>query len=71
MHCPTPTSKGRPHLGGGAHAAAQEEEMIKKQDPTWEDIVSKQLPGGMEEEDWGREEGRSACGGAPVRRHPL
>ena len=31
--------------------------MLKKQDPTWEDIVSKQLPGGMEEEDWGREEG--------------
>ena len=39
------------------HATMQEEEMIKKQDPTWEDIVSRQLPGGAEEEDWGREEG--------------
>ena len=33
------------------HAAAQEEEMIKKQDSTWEDIVSRQLSGGAEEED--------------------
>ena len=31
--------------------------MSKKQDPTWEDIVSRQLRGGVEEEDWGREEG--------------
>ena len=39
------------------HTTAQEEEMIKKQDPTWEDIVSRQLPGGVEVEDWGREQG--------------
>ena len=39
------------------HATVQEEEVIKKQDSTWDDIVSRQLPGGAEKEDWGREEG--------------
>ena len=39
------------------HATAQEEEMLKKQEPTWEDISSGQLPGGVKDEDWGREEG--------------
>ena len=39
------------------HATAKEDDMNKKQDPTWEDIVSRQSPGGMEEEDWSREEG--------------
>ena len=31
--------------------------MIQKQDSTWEDIVSRQSPGGMEEEAWDGEEG--------------
>ena len=30
--------------------------MLDRQNTTWEDIVSKQLPGGMEEEDWDKEE---------------
>ena len=55
-HCPTPMAKIGP-TWAEVHATAQEEEMIKKQDSTWEDIVSRQLPGGTEEEDWGGEEG--------------
>ena len=38
------------------HAAMQEEEVINKRDSTWENIVSRQLPGGTEKEDWGRKE---------------
>ena len=52
--CPTPTTKVGP-TWVEVHTTAQEQEMLKKQDPTWEDIVSRQLPRGMEEEDWGRE----------------
>ena len=63
--CPTPTTKVGP-TWVEVHTTAQEEEMLKKQDPTWEDIVSKQLPGGVEEEDWGREEGSQPHGGVPV-----
>ena len=55
-HCPTLTAKIGP-TWVEVHTAVQEEEMIKKQDSTWEDTVSRQLPGGTEEEDWGREEG--------------
>ena len=36
------------------HAATQEEEVTNEQDSTWEDIVSRQLPGGAE--DWDAEE---------------
>ena len=54
--CPTPMAKIGP-TWAEVHTAAQEEEVIKKQDLTWDDIVSRQLPGDMEEEDWGREEG--------------
>ena len=64
--CPTLMAKIGP-TWAEVHAAMQEE-MIKKQDSTWEDIVSRQLPGGAEEEDWGREEGSHRHGGAPVRR---
>ena len=53
--CPTPMAKIGP-TWAEVHTAVQEEEMNKKQDPIWEDIVSRQLPGGAEEEDWDREE---------------
>ena len=56
LHCPTPTAKIGP-TWAEVHAAMQEVEVIKKQDSTWDDIVSRQLPGGVEEEDWEREEG--------------
>ena len=54
--CPTLTAKIGP-TWAEVHATVQEEEIIKMQDPSWEDIVSRQLPGGVEEEDWDREEG--------------
>ena len=44
MPSPTPTAKIGP-TWAEVHAAAQEEEVIKKQDATWDDIVSRQLPG--------------------------
>ena len=50
------------------HAAIQEEEIIKEQDSTWEDIVSRQFSGGVEEEDRGVDRGRSVRSGAPVQR---
>ena len=46
--CPTPMAKVGP-TWVEVHTAAQEEEMIKNQDPTWEDIVIRQVPGGAEE----------------------
>ena len=55
-HCPTQTAKIGP-TWAEVHTAVQEEQMNKKQDPTWEDIVSRHLPGDAEEEDWGGEEG--------------
>ena len=52
--CPTPTAKIGP-TWAEVHAAAQEEEVTKNQASTWEDIVSKQLPGGAENWDaWRR-----------------
>ena len=53
LHCPTPTAKIGP-TWVEVHAAAQEEEVTNKQDSTWEDIVSGQLPGDLE--DWDTEE---------------
>ena len=55
LHCPTLMVKIGP-TWVEVHATTQEEEMIKKQDSTWEDIVSRQSSGGTEEEDWGMEE---------------
>ena len=63
--CPTPTTKVGLTLAE-VHITAQEDEMLKKQDQTWEDMVSKQLPGGVEEEDWGREEGGQPSSEVPV-----
>ena len=54
-HCPTPTTKVGP-TWVEVHAAAQEQEMLNIQNMTWEEIVSKQLPGGMEGEDWDKED---------------
>ena len=51
--CTTPTAKIGP-TWAEVHAASQEEEVTKNQDSTWEDIVSKQLPGGVE--NWDTEE---------------
>ena len=51
--CPTQTAKIGP-TWVKVHAATQEEEVTNKQDSTWEDIVSRQLPGGVE--DWGMED---------------
>ena len=53
--CPTLMLKLGP-TWAEVHAAMQEEEMIKKQDSTWEDIVSRQSSRGMDKEDWGTEE---------------
>ena len=53
--CPTATAKIGP-TWVEVHAAAQEE-VTNKQDSAWEDIVSRELPGGVEKEDWGRKEG--------------
>ena len=53
-HCPTLTTKIGP-TWAEVHAAVQEEEVVKNQASTWDDIVSRQLPGGAEE-DWGMEE---------------
>ena len=36
--------------------------MLNKQNTTWEDIVSKQLPVGMEEEDWHKEDCQPVMG---------
>ena len=55
LHCPTLTLKLGP-TWAEVHAIMQEEEMIKKQDSTWEDIVSRQSSWGAEKEDWGTEE---------------
>ena len=52
--CPTLTTKIGP-TWAEVHTAAQEEEVVKNQASTWDDIVSRQLPGGTEE-DWGVEE---------------
>ena len=59
-HCPTPMAKIGP-TWAEVRTAAQDEEVIKKQASTWDDIVSRQLPGGAEEEDWGREEGNHSA----------
>ena len=53
LRCPTPTAKIGP-TWVEVHTATQEEEVTNKQDSTWEDIVRRQLPGGME--DWDAEE---------------
>ena len=60
LHCPTVTAKIGP-TWVEVHTATQEEEMVKMQDPTWENILSRQLPGGTEEEDWGTEEGNHSA----------
>ena len=51
--CPTLMAKIGP-TWAEVHAAAQEEEVAKNQALTWDDIVSKQLPGGAE--NWDAEE---------------
>ena len=50
LHCPTLMAKIGP-TWVEVHSTMQEEEMIKKQDPTFEDVVSRQLPGSGEEKD--------------------
>ena len=52
--------KVRPYLGRGACHCTGAGNV--KQNTTWEDIVSKQLPGGMEEEDWDKEDSQPAVG---------
>ena len=54
--------KSGSHLGTGACTAAQEQEVLDKQTTTWEDIVIKHLPQGMEEEDWDEKDCRPAVG---------
>ena len=49
-HCSTPTSKIGP-TWAEVHAAVQEENVARKQAMTWEEIVSTQLPGDMENSD--------------------
>ena len=53
----TPTTKIGP-TWAEVHAAAQEEEMVKSQAPSWEDIVNAKPTG--EEENWDVEDGQSA-----------
>ena len=69
-HCPTPTTKVGP-TWVEVHTAAQEQEMLNKQNTTWEDIVSKQLPGGMKEEDWDKEEDYQPALGSQFEDAPI
>ena len=62
--------KDRSHLGMELHAATQEEEMIQKQDSTWEDIVNRQSSGDAEEEDWGVEENSQSAWQSPSLEMP-
>ena len=57
LHCSTPMTKIGP-TWAEVHAAAQEEKMARNQAATWEDIVSKQLPGDVE--NWDTEDSQSA-----------
>ena len=68
--CPTPTTRVGPTWVEVHATVVQEEEMFKKQDPTWEDIVRKQLPGGVEEQDWCREEGSQPAWWSPSLKMP-
>ena len=54
--CPTPTTKIGP-TWAEVHTAAQEEEMVINQASTWEEIVSTQLAGDME--NWDAEDSQS------------
>ena len=54
-HCPSLPTKVGP-TWAEVHTAAQEQEVLDKQTTTWEDIVSKHLPRGMEEENWDEED---------------
>ena len=53
--CPSPPTKVGP-TWVEVHATAQEQEVLDKQTTTLEDMVSKHLPGGMEEENWDEED---------------
>ena len=55
--CSTPTTKIGP-TWAEVHTAAQEEEMVRNQASTWEEIVSTQLPG--DAENWDVEDSQSA-----------
>ena len=55
----TPTTKIGP-TWAEVHAATQEEEMVKSQAPSWEDIVNAKPTG--EEENWDMEDGQSTAG---------
>ena len=55
----TPTTKIGP-TWAEVHAAAQEEEMVKSQAPSWEDIVNAKHTG--EEENWDMEDDQSTAG---------
>ena len=57
LHCSTPTTKIGP-TWAEVHTAAQEEEMARNQAMTWEEIVSTQLPGNVE--NWDVEDTQSA-----------
>ena len=59
--CPSPPTKVGP-TWAEVHTTTQEQEVLDKQTTTWEDIVSKHLPGGMEEEDWDKEDCQPAVG---------
>ena len=54
--CSTPTTKIGP-TWAEVHAAAQEEEMVRNQASTWEEIVSTQLP--RDVENWDTEDSQS------------